>query len=80
MKVTVRFFASLKEEIGIESEELELGKGVTIADLLEALREAHPVIRNNEGFLIAVNGIRSKPDQRLDEGDIVALLPPVSGG
>ena len=80
MKVTVRFFASLKEEVGLEKEELELGEGPAITDLLEALREAHPILRGNEKFLIAVNGIRSKTDQRLEEGDIVALLPPVSGG
>ena len=78
--MTVRFFASLKEEVGLEREELELGEGPAIADLLEVLIEAHPVLRGNEKFLIAVNGIRSKTDQRLEEGDIVALLPPVSGG
>jgi len=80
LKVTVRFFASLKEEVGLEREELELGEGPAVADLLEALIEAHPVLRDSEKFLIAVNGIRSKADRRLGEGDIVALLPPVSGG
>lgn len=80
MKVTIRFFASLREEIGIEREELELEKGSAITDLLVALKRTHPVLLGNENFLIAVNGVRSKVDQRLGEGDIVALLPPVSGG
>ena len=80
MKVTVRFFASLKEEMGLEREELKLDEGSTITDLLEALKKAHPVLRDNDKFLIAVNGIRSDHNQRLGEGDIVALLPPVSGG
>lgn len=80
MRVTIRFFASIREEIGIEREILELEKGSAIADLLVALKRAHPVLLSNENFLIAVNGVRSKPDQRLEEGAIVALLPPVSGG
>jgi molybdopterin synthase sulfur carrier subunit len=74
------FFASLKEKAGLEREELELEEESSITDLLEALKEAHPVLKGDVKFLIAVNGIRSKSEQKLREGDVVALLPPVSGG
>ena len=80
MKVTIKFFASLKEEVGCDEEELELGSGVSVSDLLEILRETHPVLRGDEKFLVAVNSVRSMLNQRLAEGDVVALLPPVSGG
>ena len=80
MKVTIKFFASLKEEVGCDEEELELGGGASVSDLLEILRKTRPVLRGDEKFLVAVNGVRSKLDQRLVEGDVVALLPPVSGG
>jgi len=80
VKVTVRFFAHLKEEVGIECEQLELCAGSSINDLVEALRERYPSLRNDEKYLIAVNSVRSKLDRRLAEGDVIALLPPVSGG
>jgi len=80
LKVTIKFFAHLKEEVGCDEEELELGRGASVSDLLEILRRTHHVLRGDEKLLVAVNGVRSKLDQRLAEGDIVALLPPVSGG
>lgn len=80
MKVAVRFFASIREAVGLEREEFKLHEGSSVRDLLVAVRETHPGLRDVKKFLIAVNGVRSKPDRRLREGDIVVFFPPVSGG
>jgi len=80
LRVTVRYFASIREEVGLEREEVEVQEGSTVRDLLEALREARPELRGRRKLLVAVNGVRSGPERRLREGDIVALLPSVSGG
>lgn len=80
MRITVRFFASIREEVGLEREELHLHEESTVRDLLKVVREAHPGLRDNKKLLVAVNGVRSRLDRGLREGDVVALLPPVSGG
>lgn len=80
MKVHMRYFAALKEETGMEKEELELIEGSGMMELFRALRKAHPLLRDLDGLLFAVNGVRSSLDAKLKEGDLVGLIPPVSGG
>ena len=80
MKVSVRFFAALRDETGLERQDVELEEGSGVRDLLMALRKAYPALRGADRLLFAVNGVRSTPDQRLREGDIIVLIPPVSGG
>ena len=85
MKVKVLYFASLREKIGKEAEELDLPAGVaTIA----ALR-AHLGSRGGawadamaEGKLLraAVNQDMAQPAAAIKAGDEVAFFPPVTGG
>jgi len=37
-------------------------------------------IKEEEVALIIVNGIHSNVDRKLEEGDVLALFPPVAGG
>ena len=81
MEVTVRYFAVLRERLGLASEALTLPDGACVADLLELVRARHteltpllPVTR------AAVNQALAPPDAALADGDEVALLPPVAGG
>ena len=77
MRVRVLFFGMLKDAFGLESEELEVAEGATVADLLKGFR-------GRVGFLdsiaVAVNQEYAQAGVVLKEGDVVALLPPVSGG
>ena len=85
MKVTVRFFASVKEQLGTSAEEIELPPGVsTVAGL-----RAHLINRGetwksalSEGKLvrIAVNQDMAQATARIEAGDEVAFFPPVTGG
>lgn len=94
MKVRVKYFASLREALGIGEEEYEVGEGTKLINLLlncipEKHKHAAEIWRKRmEGFLkgestsyiVIVNGDRAKPDQELKDGDVVAVLPPVGGG
>jgi molybdopterin converting factor subunit 1 len=81
MRVRVLYFGVLKDVFGLEGEELELGEGASVADLLGKFR-GREVVR--EGFwdsiAVAVNQEYARAENVLREGDEVALLPPVSGG
>ena len=76
MKVAVRLFAGLRELAGTRATEIELSPGSTAADVWPALElGAEP-----PGLLLAVNKSYAARDTVLQEGDEVALIPPVSGG
>lgn len=88
MKVTVRYFARYRSLVGKSEEELEVPEGITVRDLIEVLKERHPVLKNEvfaeDDDLADVNVSRNGRyvgfDEVLREGDVVAIFPPVSGG
>ena len=76
MRVAVRLFAGLRELAGTRATEIELSPGSTAADVWPALElGAEP-----PGLLLAVNKSYATRDTVLQEGDEIALIPPVSGG
>lgn len=81
MMITVKFFALLRDVVQRESAEVLLKEGATVADLPAAIGEAFPELRQHLPTLsFAVNNEYAGKQQRLHDGDEVALLPPISGG
>jgi MoaE-MoaD fusion protein len=82
MTVTVRLFAVLRERAGLDSIEVELDEGATVAEALEQL-SARPELEEvleRMPVRLAVNRDYADPDTPLYSGDELALVPPVSGG
>jgi molybdopterin synthase catalytic subunit len=82
MTVTVRLFAVLRERAGMDSIEVELDEGATVADALDRL-SAHQELGDlldRMPVRMAVNRDYADPATRLTAGDELALVPPVSGG
>jgi molybdopterin synthase catalytic subunit len=73
MSVHVRLFAGLRERAGWATREVDAG---TVADVWPALGLGD----EPEGLLYAVNREYADRGQELEDGDEVALIPPVSGG
>jgi MoaE-MoaD fusion protein len=71
--VSVRLFAGLRERAGWSERELE---AATVADVWPQLELGE----EPGGLLYAVNRRYADRDTPLDDGDEVALIPPVSGG
>lgn len=81
MRVTVRYFAIVRELLGRASEERELPNGTTAGRLLDELAREHPAIeRLRRSTMLMVNYHYVTPEHVLQDGDEVALIPPVSGG
>jgi molybdopterin synthase catalytic subunit len=59
---------------------LELPAGATAADALAAVRARPGAERLPPSPMIAVNQRYARPETPLNEGDEVALIPPVAGG
>lgn len=81
MRVTVLYFASLRDRAGVRQEALVLDEGARVADLRAALGAQRPALREAlDSALVAVNREFALPEQPLSDGDEVAVFPPVSGG
>jgi molybdopterin converting factor subunit 1 len=81
MQVRVLFFGVLKDVLGRATETLSLRENSTVADLLSHYEQNLQGLNGKlSAIAIAVNQEYSRPDTKLNSGDEVALLPPVSGG
>jgi molybdopterin converting factor subunit 1 len=81
MQCQVLLFAHLRESIGRERLALDLPDGATVADALSKLASSHASIAQVRNRLaVAVNERYAAPSSCLKPGDVIALIPPVSGG
>ncbi len=81
MHVRVKLFAVLRDCAGASDLALHLPRGATVAAARDALARAHPSLAAHLGRVaFAVNQSYARPDAPLNEGDELALIPPVSGG
>mgnify|MGYP000169498652 CR=1 FL=1 len=94
MKVKIRVFARLRELMKNRELEVELEDGATVNELLRKLVEIYgeklkEYLFSMDGslknhFVIYINGVGLKEAggicRILRNGDVVAILPPISGG
>ena len=82
---SILYFASLAEDLGMKSEQLELPADCnTVDDLVALLRardSAHAkVFDGSVRILVAVNQEMSEPAAEISDADEIAFFPPVTGG
>jgi sulfur carrier protein ThiS len=84
MKITLKLFASLTDYLPPESKytnivALEIAPETTIGQLVEQYRLPEKLVH-----LVLVNGSyvapEKRPTQTLNEGDVLAIWPPIAGG
>jgi molybdopterin synthase sulfur carrier subunit len=82
VKVSVLFFAVTRDLAGAPEATLDLsGEAPTVADLVDVLERTYAELRGRMAAVrIAKNERFARLDERLHEGDVIALVPPVSGG
>lgn len=83
MKVTVKYFASIREAVGVSSEFVETQAATLAAlrDELIALGGARSESLGRERAVrMALNQVMSDESALLVEGAEVAFFPPVTGG
>ena len=74
--IQIKFFASLRETLGMESASIDAKAGITIRQIWDQVTSKdYPV-----NTLCAINMDYAKPDDTVNDGDEVAFFPPVTGG
>lgn len=75
--ITVKCFASIEEQIGKHSLEFEF-ENTTVSKITNLIEQRHAI--SLDTVMIAVNEEYASLDTMVKPGDIIALIPPVSGG
>jgi len=77
MNVTVKFFASLREQLGKSEVNLYFPESLTVAQVWGQINHQEPL---PDHILTAVNKEYVDSSTRVQEGDEIAFFPPVTGG
>jgi MoaE-MoaD fusion protein len=81
MHVRLLFFATLKDIVGVRQMEVELAQDATVGDVLAHLENRYPRLRDYRPVVLtAVNEEYVDQRARVQDGDELAIFPPVSGG
>lgn len=76
--IELHYFAGIRVLTGIPKESVNFSNQ-TVEDLWKWADEKYPGIRNSSAR-IAVNEEYALPSDVIESGDMVAFIPPVSGG
>ena len=77
MSVQVRYFASLREQLGRDGDRLDCSGPMSVAAVWRAANTGRAMPEN---LLMAVNQEYVVADALVRDGDEVAFFPPVTGG
>ena len=82
--VTLLYFASLREALGVSREQRSLSKATTVAALVEELRNREgpwpQALAAGKPWRVAVNQRMADLSTPIQPGDEIAFFPPVTGG
>jgi MoaE-MoaD fusion protein len=81
LQVKLLYFAVVREMIGQSQETRVVQPGQTLEDLFEQICVEYPALRRlRPSLLFMVNEAYADPARQVQDGDEIALIPPVSGG
>lgn len=74
MKAKIKLFATLRNG-RFDISEMDLTEGTSIQDLID-----HLGIEKKDAAILFINGVHAELNSVINEGDDVAIFPPVGGG
>jgi len=80
MKINILLFGIITDLLETSKLEIQVSENITVADLKDKLLSKYSQLENIDSYSIAVNENYADDKLNLQENDIVAIIPPVSGG
>lgn len=81
IKIQLKLFASIKDICGFSEKDFFFEKPVTVNELINELSVLYPAVAEKKNILlVAVNENYTNTGTVINNGDTVAIFPPVSGG
>ncbi|HDR8430996.1 TPA: molybdopterin converting factor subunit 1 [Bacillus cereus] len=76
--IEVLLFAHLQEEVSKPALQIDC-ENITVSELKKVLIKKYNVAISNE-IMVAINEEYANEDDIIQTGDVIAIIPPVSGG
>jgi len=80
MNIKTLFFGITADLIGESELDLVVSSSISIGAFKAVLKEKYPRLKNIDSYAIAVNEAYAEDALLLKSNDVVAIIPPVSGG
>lgn len=80
MTVKVLFFGMSRDLTNNSSVEMDLKDGLSVGIFRNVILEKYPKFKEMKNFAVAVNESYAEDEHVLLDNDILAVIPPVSGG
>ena len=80
MNIKILFFGITADLIGESELDVLISSSISIVAFKTVLKEKYPQLKNIESYAIALNEVYAEDAFTINEGDVVAIIPPVSGG
>ncbi len=80
MEIELLFFGSIQDVIEKRTEKVNVNSLSSIKEFRVFLEEKYPKLKRHAQFSIAINMEYATDEQLIKNGDVIALIPPVSGG
>ena len=80
MIIKTLFFGIAKDLIGASELKIDVAENSSVKDFETILKNEFSTLENLNSYAIAVNEAYANDDLLLKTGDVVAIIPPVSGG
>ena len=80
MNINTLFFGISTDLVGENSIIFELPLNSTVGSFKTKLQQEYPQLTQLNSYAIAVNESYAPDETELQENDVVAIIPPVSGG
>ena len=80
MNIKTLFFGITVDLIGESELDVVVSRSISIGAFKAVLKEKYPQLKNIDSYAIAVNEAYAEDALLLKSNDVVAIIPPVSGG
>lgn len=80
MQIKILLFGIVSDMVGKSSLQMELKSGSTISDFKTLLTQTYTELQNYETYAVALNETYALDSTIIKDQDVIAIIPPVSGG
>lgn len=80
MNLQILLFGIASELVSANSLTIEMPTDASVSDLRTLLVTKYPQLDKMSSYAIAVNEVYTSNETILKENDVIAIIPPVSGG
>lgn len=80
MTLQILLFGITTDLLNTSSLQIEITNGSSVLQLKQLLVIKYPVLKNIASYAVAINEKYASDNDLLKENDVIAIIPPVSGG